>query len=858
MQEAEKKQDAGYKAFLVSCLLRLFLLVLLLCSFGLHLWRLDAKSIWWDESLSLLRARGNVPYILSNRIDLPGSSTVDLHPPLYFLLLHILIRIGGESDFVLRFLSVAFAALIVPLLYAMGVRLRGPRAGLIAAFFGALSPFYLWYAQEARMYTMVTALGLASFYFLWRACTERKQLWGLAFGLAAAAAVATQYLSVLLLVCEGFLGYFLWVRRSAPSPRQDGAQAPTASPGAKRQRRSALYWGLAILLAILLPLTYRIVTLALWPKAGRWYVPLPIMLRDALNSFSLGISVELGEVWAFDVVFLLVYLVGVISLWRRPPKIMPGEGPGLVWQARGAGLVVLVAYILIPVLVMWLYSFFAPLYMGSRYVIMCSPAFYLGLGIGIDAVAHWRRALAVFLGMILVAGMCLSIYRYFNAPRYRNKEDYRSAAQYVEANEHIHDAILVTAPENIIAFTHYYQGKLPVIPVPSVSLSGGLDPTQVAEDLAALASSYERLWLVHCRTMFSDPKELVSQWLNNHAHRLEQRVLPGYGSFVTLTAYLPRWPVEPVEARISEPLGSFGSQVRLVTYTLRYADASGQAHQISPQEATHLTQNPIPAGGVVSVVLLWQPLDNLGVYKTSLRLVDSQGTIWAQRDRLPFERLPTSEWPVGARIRHEADLPVPIGTPRGTYRLELWLYEADNGRSLSFSDHNTRHEQPFLDLGQVSVGACKRRYSVQEFVPHEAQAVGCTTIFGGKLELLAFELAPGSARAGETVELRLYWRARKAVTQGCELVLNWEDAQGRIWRTTRHTLTGGDSVARDLQAGELVRGLLKLPTPGDAPRGPIKLHLLVFSHDEERFLWLRRGLLPYAGRDLELPAIRVE
>ena len=849
MQEAEEKQDAGSKTPLAPCLLRLSLLALVLCSFGLHTWRLDAKSIWWDESLSLLRARGSVSHILSNRIDLPGSSTVDLHPPLYFLLLHILIRVGGESDLVLRFLSAVFAALIVPLLYAMGMRLRGPRAGLIAALLGALSPFYLWYAQEARMYTMVTALGLASFYFLWRACTEQKQIWGLAFGLVAAAAIATQYFSVLLIICEALLGYFLWVRRSTPPPRQGGT---------KHRRLSALYWGAAVLLAILLPVTYRIVTLALWPKAGRWYVPLPIMLRDALNSFSLGLSVELGEVWAFDIIFLLTYLAGVVSLWRRPPKMTSSGIPGPIWRARGAGLVVLVAYILIPILVMWLFSFFAPLYMGSRYVIMCSPAFYLALGIGIDAVAHWQRAPAALLGVILVAGMCFSTYRYFTDARYLTKEDYRSAAQYIEANEHIHDAILVTAPENIVAFTHYYQGSLPVIPVPSISLSDDPDPAQIAEELAALAGSYERLWLVHCRTMFSDPEELVTKWLDSHAQRLEQRVLPSYGSFVTLTAYLPRWPVEPVEAGASEPIGAFGSQLRLATYTLRYAGAAGQAHQVPAQEATRLTLDPIPAGGVISVVLLWQPLDKLSVYQTSLRLVDSCGTIWAQRDRLPFERLPTSEWPTGAQIRHEADLPIPAGTPPGAYHLQLWLYEADSGRSLPFLDPGIGREQAFLDLGQVSIGVSRRRYSVQEFVPAEARTAGWATVFGGKLELLAFELASGSARAGETVELHLYWRARKTVSQECELVINWEDAQGRIWRTTRHSLTGGEPVTRDWQAGELVRGLLKLPIPGDAPRGPTKLHLLIFSHDEQRFLWLRRGLLPYTGRDLELPEIRVE
>ena len=190
-------------------------MILVVFSFGLHMWRIDAKGIWWDESLSLYRAQQTVPYIVSGRIDFAGSSSVDQHPPLYFLLLHGWIRLSGETDLALRFPSVFFATLLVPLLYAMGVRLRSARAGSLAALFGALSPFYLWYAQEARMYTMATALGLASIWLLWRALTERKWACGLASSLLACAAAATQYLLALIVPCEVLLAFFLWPRRTA-------------------------------------------------------------------------------------------------------------------------------------------------------------------------------------------------------------------------------------------------------------------------------------------------------------------------------------------------------------------------------------------------------------------------------------------------------------------------------------------------------------------------------------------------------------------------------------------------------------------------------------------------------------------
>ena len=837
--------------------MRLSLLLLVLFSFGLHIWRIDAKSIWWDESLSLARARESIPFIVSNRIDLPGSSSTDLHPPLYFLLLHVMLRFSGESDLVLRFPSAAFAALLVPLLYAMGVRLRGPRAGLLGALFGALSPFYLWYAQEARMYTMVAALGLASVYSLWRACTEQKQSWGLAFGLAAAAAMATQYLFALVILCEALLGYLLWPRLSATK----------LAPGSRGigRRRVTLFWGVGILLLVLVPLSVKVVGLALWPKAGRWYVPLGIMLRDALNSFSLGLSVELGEVWPLDVVFLGVYLVGLASLWHRPADIVSGAEGRATWRARSAGLVVLLAYILLPILGMWLFSLYAPIYMGSRYVMMCSPALYLGLGIGLDALAGWKRAVAASLAVMLIASMGLSVYRYFHDERYRTKEDHRSAAQYVEANERPRDVIVVTAPENITAFTHYYQGSLPVVGVPRVSLTGGPDPGQLADDLAALAGSYDRLWLVHCRTMFSDPEDLVTKWLDSHTMRLEHRVLSGYGSLVTINAYLPISPIVPCPASPQRSVGSFEGRLLLVDYRLHYVDPGGQVHEVPAQEARNASvslspadEGAIAAGRVVSTLSFWQPLKQLDVYKTSLRLVDAQGAVWAQYDREPFMTLPTSAWPLDAQVKSESGLLIPFGTPPGAYHLQLWLYEASNGRALTFREDATGAERAFVDLGQVTVGRARRRFYVREFVPASAERAPWVTVFGENVELLAWDMAPRTLKAGQPLELHFYWRARKSALPECDLVLNWEDPQGRIWRATHHSLTGTEYATSRWQKGDLVRGLLRVIVPAEAPPGRYTLHLLVFARQSQRFLWLRQGIVPFAGHNLQIARITVE
>ncbi|MFH1086811.1 MAG: glycosyltransferase family 39 protein, partial [Chloroflexota bacterium] len=273
---------------------QLALLAITLGAFALFTWRLDAKSIWWDESLSLYRAQRSVSYILSNRIDFPGASTVDLHPPLYFLLLRGITQTWGESDWILRFPSALWATLTVPLLYAMGRRLRGPRAGLAAALLGALSPFLLWYAQEARMYTMVTALGLGAAYCLWRAAGERRLRWALGCVAASAAAMSTQYLYALLLGMHALLAATRWPRLN-PLRRH-----------ANHRRRDAILLAALGAAMIVMVATGRVaVERALGPHAGRNYLPLYLMLRDAVNSFTVGLSMSLRQAWPLDLLAAL-------------------------------------------------------------------------------------------------------------------------------------------------------------------------------------------------------------------------------------------------------------------------------------------------------------------------------------------------------------------------------------------------------------------------------------------------------------------------------------------------------------------------------------------------------------------------
>ncbi|MCB0160313.1 MAG: hypothetical protein KDD83_19400, partial [Caldilineaceae bacterium] len=142
---------------------RLVLLVLLLAALALRLYQLTRQDIWWDEAR-------NIDVALRPFLQVATAPELDIHPPVYFWLLHLWTRpaaLTREIDaaqiaFLSRWLSVAAGVLGVPLLFQLTRAVGGNTAALAAATLGTFAPFWLAESQEARMYTVGFALLLAA------------------------------------------------------------------------------------------------------------------------------------------------------------------------------------------------------------------------------------------------------------------------------------------------------------------------------------------------------------------------------------------------------------------------------------------------------------------------------------------------------------------------------------------------------------------------------------------------------------------------------------------------------------------------------------------------------------------------
>ncbi len=368
---------------------------------ALRFWQLGGQSLWLDEVFTARTAALDVGGIL--RIIRSDLDTPPLHP----LLVHWFLALGN-NEFVLRLPAAMAGVLSIPLMYLVGQRLLGRWVGLVAALFMALSPFAVYYAQEARMYALVLLFALLSLYCLlralgphpypappgrgdgcegawWRAVSPhpltplplgqglgvRGGGWWLAFVLASALGVYTHFFGFLVLGLEVlYAGLYL---------------AGEWRAGQRESvRRAAGQFILALVAVGLLYLPWSPVLLnfvrenyAANPYGQGWQAN---MTRDvALNMLTL----MLGGYWAHPIVrwaTRILFAAGVVFMVRRRPLV---------------GVLVVLSVTLPFVLIAVLNPGH---FVTERYFIFMLPMLALGMAEGLVGVAG--RAVGVMAAVV--------------------------------------------------------------------------------------------------------------------------------------------------------------------------------------------------------------------------------------------------------------------------------------------------------------------------------------------------------------------------------------------------------------------------------------------------------------------------
>jgi uncharacterized membrane protein len=167
---------------------------------------LGSQSYWFDEAQAAHELHLSFGSMVSSMV------VHETNPPLYFVLGWLWARVFGTGEVGLRSLSALVGTAVIPIAYLCGRELVSRRAGLMAAAFAALSPFMIWYSQEAREYMLLVALSGASLLYFAKAwnvpSTRNIALWAV----FSALAVLTHFFAGFLVAPEAL--WLLYVIRN--------------------------------------------------------------------------------------------------------------------------------------------------------------------------------------------------------------------------------------------------------------------------------------------------------------------------------------------------------------------------------------------------------------------------------------------------------------------------------------------------------------------------------------------------------------------------------------------------------------------------------------------------------------------
>ncbi|MBC7227733.1 MAG: glycosyltransferase family 39 protein [Thermoflexales bacterium] len=508
-------------------------MALVLLAFGLRAGSLTAQSLWRDEVDALCYAY-EFPYLLAEALapnragDLqtpcacppPPIATdwtagtlreravgllgamIRQNGPLYYFLLRGWVGLAGHTEYAMRFFSLLFGVLCVPLTAALGTRLLGRSAATVAAALMAISPYLVWYGQEVKMYTLVPALVLLALYGLRRGMDEGGKWWAVQV-VATTVLLYTHIWGALLIPLQ-----ILWLAVEGPRwrPRWRGALV-----------------GMALLTLPYLPL-------ALWQapavlarrETGFPHHSLGEMALILLNGWSTGILAR-GWPWGALVCGGTAAL-GLAADFSRP-------------SARRARLF-LALWLVFPLLVIWLISLRQPLF-TDRYLIWCAPAFYLLTGAGwavLQETTKTRRhkgkfsnfvswCLCGILLLALLAVFALNLHAQANVPV---KSDLRAAAAYVEAHYRPGDLLIFQIPHVRYTFDYYF-GPTDYLWADGLYTNHRTESGEyrLSEDaagrwMALIVGERARVWLVASEVEMWDERDLVQRWLERSFVRADE------------------------------------------------------------------------------------------------------------------------------------------------------------------------------------------------------------------------------------------------------------------------------------------------------------------------------------------------
>lgn len=458
---------------------------ILLLALAVRLHQLDLQVVWFDEAYSVWLARMPITRAIF-------FTAQDVHPPLYYLLLHAWISGFGDGVVAVRSFSVVLGVMTVAVGMLLAHRMASRRIAAMAGLLLAMFPIAVYYSQEVRMYALLGLLMLSAAYLLVSWAQRQYTRYLLGYSLLMIAGFYTHYFAAL-----GALASWMYVLLAR-------------APGGRRLISMHQWWffNLAIAVAYLpwLPTLYE----QIHHNTGKVSWIAPVTLASIPQSLWVAFMLD-GD---SSVVGVMTMVLTVLFITAAARVVRQNGGP----HNPGALLVI---YCFVPLCAAWLFSLTLPLYM-ERYLVFAFLGLPILLAIAIKGL-RWKWQVTLLIACLLLEGGGLAkLYnRAFNlrggSEWVNNRFDYVMGQ--VAVRWRAGDALLIG--DNVFwSLTIDFYNKTGVAPLvysvdepDAVNMLYPSRPEQIVSEPRRLASHYKRVWWVASGEVTEIEKRMLLDWV---------------------------------------------------------------------------------------------------------------------------------------------------------------------------------------------------------------------------------------------------------------------------------------------------------------------------------------------------------
>ena len=622
---------------------------------------LEWQPLWWDEGYSIYVSTESLTQML-------WLTAHDIHPPLYYALLHGWLTLWQSSEpLALRTFSVFVGGVTLPL-FAWMIHTLFPqrrRPLLIGAMLLVINPLHLYYSQEVRMYALALALGIASTIFYWKLQTEkipdkRKVHW-IAYALTISLALYTLYYSSFLLIAH--FAHLLWTSRRSFRSVLAALSAQIAA--------GLLYlpWLLYAGPKLVLYVDDKVIA-----DADQALNPIEYAYKHLLAFVSGHLVPDERSLALLRYVALAALLLLLVALvytsWKHSQTTTSETGKieteKIETNANDPSATSLLWFLVcIPTTIAFGVNLYRPFFPdgGERLLLFVLPYFLLLVANGLERQWSWRVGKPLFAALLI--GAVAGITNFYTQPRYADR-DYRPLVRQVVQQGNDDDTILAIFPWQVGFWRAYSTDLASDITQSGAKLAGprplllGQGSLQWNAQLVAQIDTIlgqGTLWFPAPESLGSTLPGEIESYLRSQMGAA--RPLNLENRWANPTTRLTAWRRTPTPT-IVQPVD--------VQWTTDFAIVQLVGSRLTATEIESANQ---PLG----IELVWDlPSVLQEDLRVSLRLQDAQSHVWANRDYEPLGAYTIST----QNYTHErVGLIVPVGLPPGPYDLVLGIGPSD-------------------------------------------------------------------------------------------------------------------------------------------------------------------------------------